>query len=102
MPARPSTARLLTLAVLLVTTGTQAVFLLGAAFFLIGPELEVGTVGLGAMTAAFFLTASISSPPLGHWVQRVGWQRAMRINLRASAASAAIAVGARSSWALAA
>ncbi len=93
----------MTLAVLVVTTGTQAVFLLGASFFQIGPELGVGTVGLGALTAAFFLTASFSSPLLGRWVQRVGWQRAMRINLRASAGLlTAIAVGARSSWALAA
>jgi MFS family permease len=103
MPTRPSTARLLVLAVLVVTTGTQAVFLLGASFFQIGPELGLGTVGLGALTAAFFLTASITSAPLGRWVQRVGWQRAMRLNLRASAGLlTSIAVGARSAWSLAA
>lgn len=102
MSARPTTARLLVLAVLVVTTGTQAVFLLGAAFFQIGPELGLGTVGLGVLTAVFFLTASISSTPLGRWVQRVGWQRAMRFNLRITAVILiAIAVAARSSWSLA-
>ena len=102
MPGRPSTARLLVLAVLVVTTGTQAVFLMGAAFFQIGPELGIGTVQLGALTAAFFLTASATSAPLGRWVQRVGWQRAMRMNLRITTLLLmSIAVGARNLWSLA-
>ncbi len=85
MPSRPSTLRLLLVAVSVVTVSTQAVFLLGAGFFQIGPELGVGTLGLGALTAAFFLTASATSAPLGRWVQRVGWQQAMRINTRTTA-----------------
>lgn len=88
---------------LVVTTSTQAVFLLGAAFFQIGPELGLGTFGLGALTAAFFLTASATSTPLGRWVQRIGWQRAMRVNLRVTAAVlAAIGAFARDTWSLAA
>ncbi|MFO7548611.1 MAG: MFS transporter [Acidimicrobiia bacterium] len=95
--------RLLVLAVLIVTVSTQAVFLLGAGFFKIGPELDIGPVGLGALTAAFFLTASIASPPLGRWVQRVGWRRAMRLNaMVASATLLAIALAARSVVSLAA
>lgn len=76
--------RLLLLGVLVVTTSTQPVFLVGAAFFQIGPEFDLGPLGLGLMTAAFFLTSSITSPILGRWVQRVGWRRAMRINTATS------------------
>jgi MFS family permease len=93
--------RLLILSVAVVTTSTLPVFLTGAAFFQIGPELGVGPFGLGAMTAAFFLTAAISSPGLGRWVQRVGWQRAMRVNVLVSAGVVAlIAPLARSAWSL--
>lgn len=100
-PSTATTLRLLALAVLVVTVSTQAVFLLGAAYFQIGPEMGVGTVGLGALTAAFFLTASATSAPLGRWVQRVGWQRAMRINLRVTAVVLTLIAGtARSPWLL--
>lgn len=101
-PRPPSLIRLLVLAILVVTTSTQPVFLLGAAFFQIGPEFGIGPVGLGALTSAFFLTASVTSAPLGRWVQRVGWQRAMRVNLAASGvAMAGTAAAARSVWTLA-
>ncbi len=73
--------RLLLLSVAVVTVSTQPVFLVGAAFFQIGPEFGIGPVGLGALTAAFFLASSVSSPFLGRWVQAVGWRRAMRLNL---------------------
>lgn len=99
---QPSLPRLLVVAVLVVTASTQAVFLLGAAFVQIGPELDLGPVGLGALTAAFFLTASASSTPLGHWVARVGWQRAMVVNTRISALLLlTIAALARNVWTLA-
>ncbi len=98
----PKTVRLLALAVATVTVSTQAVFLLGSAFFQIGPEFGIGTFGLGALTAMFFLTAAVTSAPLGRWVQRVGWQRAMRVNLRTtSGLLVVIAAAARSTWALA-
>lgn len=98
---RPSLATLLPLAVVVVTLGTQAVFLVGASFFQIGPEFGVGPLGLGFLTAAFFLTAAVSSPILGRWVQRVGWQRAMVWNLRIVAGVlAAVAVLARDVWSL--
>jgi MFS family permease len=72
--------------VAVVTLSTQAVFLVGASFFQIGPEFGVGPFGLGLLTAAFFLTSAATSAPLGRWVQRIGWQRAMVINLRVTAA----------------
>ena len=76
----PSLARLLAGAILIVTVSTQPVFLLGAGFLRIGDELGFGPAGLGVLTAAFFLTASIASAPLGRVVERIGWQRAMRLN----------------------
>lgn len=83
---RPRLFTLLPLAVATVTLSTQAVFLLGAAFFQIGPEFGMGPLGLGLLTASFFLTSAATSAPLGRWVQRVGWQRSMVWNLRISAA----------------
>jgi MFS family permease len=72
------------------------VFLAGAGFLQIGRELGFGPAWLGVLTASFFLAASVSSTPLGRVVERVGWQRAMRINAVASASiSLAIAVTAR-------
>jgi MFS family permease len=82
---RPSVFKLLPLAVAVVTLSTQAVFLVGASFFQIGPEFGIGPLGLGLLTAAFFLTAAVTSAPLGRWVQRIGWQRSMVLNLRVSA-----------------
>ena len=73
----PTFSRLMLIAILVVTVSTQAVFLLGAAFVQIGPEFGLGPAGLGALTAAFFLTASATSPPLGRGDQRVGWQLAL-------------------------
>ncbi len=91
--------RLLLLGVLIVTTSTQPVFLVGAAFFQIGPEFGLGPLGLGILTAAFFLASSVSSPILGRWVQRVGWRRAMRFNcLASSALMMSTALFARSVW----
>ncbi len=95
----PSLIRLVFLAIMVVTTSTQPAFLLGAAFFQIGEEFGIGPVGLGALTSTFFLTASVASPPMGRWVQQVGWQQAMRINTRASAAvMLAIAILAIDLW----
>jgi MFS family permease len=95
----PSLARLLVLAIMVITTSTQPAFLLGATFFQVGDEFGIGPIGLGALTSSFFLTASIASAPMGRWVQRVGWQRAMRFNTRASAGvMLAIAVLARNFW----
>ena len=94
--------RLLALSIMVVTTSTQPVFLLGAAFFQIGPEFGIGPIGLGALTSSFFLSASVSSPLMGRWVQRVGWQKAMKVNTRASAAvMLAIALLASDFWSMA-
>jgi len=88
--------RLVALGVAVIVVSTQPVFLLGAGFLNIGPEFGFGTTGLGALTAAFFLSASVSSAPLGRVVQRIGWRRAMRINATVSGALlVAIAAGAR-------
>lgn len=81
----PGIGRLLAVAVLIVTASTQVVFLLGAAFLTVGPELGFSATGLGVLTATFFLTASLSSAPLGRVVQRIGWQRSMRYNAAGSA-----------------
>lgn len=98
---RTSQLRLLTLGVLLVTLSTLPVFLTGAAFFQIGSELALGPFALGALTAAFFLTAAAVSPRLGRWVERVGWQKAMRVNIVGSALlSTLIAALVRNAWAL--
>ncbi len=89
--------RLIVLSVFVVAVSTQPVFLLGAAFLDIGPEFGFGPRGLGMLTAAFFLTASVTSAPLGRVVERIGWQRAMRINLAGSSILLlAIAVAGRS------
>lgn len=86
----PRLFALLPLTVAVVTLSTQAVFLVGAAFFQIGPEFGIGPLGLGLLTASFFLTAAVTSAPLGRWVQRVGWQQAMVFNLRMTAAVLAV------------
>ena len=75
-----SLTRVLLLAILVVTAATQSVFLVGAAFFTIGPEFGISAAGLGVATAAFFLAASASSVAVGGWVQRVGWRAAIRVN----------------------
>lgn len=91
-----SRTRLLSLAILAITTGTQAVFLTGASFFVMGPELGLSTKGLGFLTATFFMVAAASSVTIGSWVQRVGWQRAMRMTgLIAATTSIGIALFAR-------
>ena len=89
MRARPL-PRLIVLAILVVTAATQPVFLLGAGFVSISRDLGFGATGLGVLTAAFFLTASLTSTPLGRVVERIGWQRAMRINTIGSAATLAL------------
>lgn len=98
---RSVTIRLLGLSVALVTVSTLPVFLTGAAFFEIGPELGIGPLSLGGLTAAFFLTASVTSPILGRWVQAVGWRRSMRINVATSAVlTVLIGVFASNVWVL--
>lgn len=98
MTARPQLPiSVIALAILVVAASTQPVFLLGAAYLEIGPELGFGPTGLGLLTAGFFLTASVVSAPLGRVVERIGWRRAMRINMAGSATIAlALAVFGRS------
>ncbi len=88
--------RLLAVTILIVTLSTQPVFLLGAGFLQLGDDLGFGPAGLGALTAAFFLTASAASAPLGRVVQRIGWRTAIRVNAVASGTLLlVIAAGAR-------
>jgi MFS family permease len=85
------------LSVLIVTLSTQPVFLLAAAFIQLEDDLGLSITGLGALSATFFLTAAVGSAPLGRVVERIGWQRAMKINCVGSAAVLiAIALFARS------
>ena len=98
-PALP--VRRLAFSVLIVTMSTQPVFVLGASFFQIGPELGLGPAGLGFLTAAFFLTAAAASPAMGRWVQRVGWRRAARVNVFGSGlVMVGIAALGRASWSM--
>jgi MFS family permease len=78
--------RRLVLAILIVALSTQPVFLIGAAFIQINEDIALSTTTLGLLTAAFFLTASLSSAPLGKTVERIGWRTAIRINAAISAA----------------
>lgn len=88
--------RVLAVAIGVVTASTQPVFLLGAAFVDMGPELGYGPTGLGLLTGVFFLTSAAASTPLGKLVDRLGWRRAVRINAVASGTLvAAIGLGAR-------
>ncbi len=98
---RASLLTLLPLSVAIVTLSTQAVFLVGAAFFQIGPEFGLRPLHLGFLTAAFFLTAAGTSAPLGRWVQRVGWQKTMVLNMRIAAlVLGAVPLVARDVWSL--
>ncbi len=98
---RPSLLTLLPLSVAIVTLSTQAVFLVGASFFQIGPEFGLRPLHLGILTASFFLTAAVTSAPLGRWVQRVGWQKTMVWNMRITAlVLASVPLVARSVWSL--
>jgi MFS family permease len=77
--------RRLILAVLLVALATQPVFLMAVSFLQLQEDIGLSTTTLGLLTGAFFLTAAVSSPPLGRLVGRIGWQRAMQINVVGSA-----------------
>ena len=78
--------RRLVLGILIVALGTQPVFLLGAAFVQMERDIGISPTALGLLTAAFFLTAAMTSTPLGRLVERIGWRAAIRINSVASAA----------------
>ncbi|MDH3500304.1 MAG: MFS transporter, partial [Acidimicrobiia bacterium] len=77
----PTHLRVLVLAILLVAVDTLPIFLLGAGAITIGDAIGFGPTGLGYLAAAFFLTAGAVSAPIGRLVERIGWQRAMRLNL---------------------
>lgn len=77
--------RRLVLAIALVALSTQPVFLLGAGFLQLQEELSLSPTSLGILTAVFFLTASVSSAPLGRLAERIGWRPAMRVNAVGSA-----------------
>lgn len=97
----PFPGRILLISVLAITTSALPVFLAGAAFFQMGPDLEFTAVGLGVLTAAFFLSAALASAPLGRVVERIGWRAAIRINSAvAGAVLLAIGIFVRSAGAL--
>ncbi len=72
--------RLLLLAILAIAVSTQPIFLAGAAIGSMGEEVGFGPGELGVLTAVFFLTAGVSSAPLGALVERLGWRTALRVN----------------------
>lgn len=93
MASRRHLVRLIFLSILVITASTQPVFLLGAGFITISDDLGFGATGLGVLTAAFFLTAGVASAPMGRLVQRIGWRRAIQINM-AGAAITLVLIGA--------
>jgi MFS family permease len=88
----PFPGRILLISVLAITTSALPVFLAGAAFFQMGPDLGFTAAGLGVLTASFFLSAALASAPLGRVVERIGWRAAIRIN-SAVAGSVLLAIG---------
>jgi MFS family permease len=72
--------RLLLISVLTITASALPVFLVGAAFIQMGPELGFSAAGLGVLTAVFFLSSALASAPLGRVVERIGWRTAIRVN----------------------
>jgi MFS family permease len=93
--------RRLALAILIVALSALPVFLVGATYLQLERDVALTTTGLGAVTALFFLSASISSASLGRVVERIGWRASMRINSISSAVIlAGIALFARSALSL--
>lgn len=72
--------RLMLLGILAIATSTQPIFIAAAAIGSMGGELGYGPGKLGLLTAVYFVTAGVFSAPLGALVERLGWQRALRIN----------------------
>ena len=72
--------RLMVLTIATVALSTQPVFLASAAIGPMGEELGYGAGGLGLLNAAFFVTASLFSAPIGAIVERMGWRSAIRLN----------------------
>lgn len=72
--------RRLALSILIVALSSLPVFLVGATFLQLEREIGLTTTGLGAVTALFFLTAAITSAPLGRVIERIGWRTSFRVN----------------------
>lgn len=83
---QPIPVRRLLISIVMVMVSTLPVFLTGASFLQLEEDIGLTPTTLGVVTAAFFLTASITSTPLGRLVERIGWRTAMRINCVVSAA----------------
>ncbi len=77
--------RRLALSILIVALSSLPVFLVGATFLQLEREIGLTTTGLGAVTALFFLTAAITSAPLGRVIERIGWRTSFRVNSVSSA-----------------
>jgi MFS family permease len=85
------------LSILIVALATQPVYLMAASFLQLDDDIGLTPTTLGILTAAFFLTAAVTSAPLGRLVESIGWRRSMRINIVGSATVLiAIALFARS------
>lgn len=82
---QPIPIRRLLISIVMVMVSTLPVFLAGASFVQLEKDIGLSATSLGAVTAAFFLTASMTSTPLGRLVERIGWRRAFRINCVLSA-----------------
>lgn len=101
VPPKSLPIRRLIIAIVMVMVSTLPVFLTGASFLQLEADIGLAATSLGLVTAAFFLTASITSTPLGRLVERIGWKTAMRINCLVSAAVVVlIALVVHGPWAL--
>ena len=69
----------------MVMVSTLPIFLAGSSFLQLEADIGLTATSLGLLTAVFFLTAAITSAPLGRLIERIGWKTAMRINCVVSA-----------------
>lgn len=65
---------------LVATVGTLPVFILGAVAVLMGAELTMSPVQLGAAVSLFWGTAAVVAVPNGRLVERIGDRKAMALS----------------------
>src|SRR3712207_2457292 len=91
--------RAVLLAVAVATATVLPAFLTGGLAVQVRGELDFGAAALGLAVAAFFVTSSLTSAPMGRVVERIGPHRGMRVGaIGGVAALLVVALRARS-WA---
>ena len=79
--------RAVLLAVAVATATVLPAFLTGGLAVQVRGELDFGAAALGLAVAAFFVTSSLASAPMGRVVERIGPHRGMRVAAIGGAAS---------------